>query len=123
MSARIWAVRGATTIERDQPAQVLAATRELLQELFTANGIRPADIISIFFTVTPDIRSEFPAVAARELGLADTPLMCAQEIAKDGALPLCIRVMLHFHTELDKGALRPVYLNDAVKLRPDLVSG
>ena len=116
----IWAVRGAITIDRDEPDQVLVATRELLNGLFAANRIAPQDIISIVFTVTPDIRSEFPAVAARELGLADTPLMCAQEIPKAGALPLCIRVLLHFYTELDKGALRPVYLRQAARLRPDL---
>jgi len=117
---RIWAVRGATTIEEDQPEAVLTATRELLTVLFEKNRISPEQIVSVIFTTTPDISSEFPAVAARQLGLSDTPLMCATEIAKQGALPLCIRVLIHFYTTLAKHEIVPVYLHEAVKLRPDL---
>jgi chorismate mutase len=117
---RIWAVRGATTIPEDTPEAVLTATRELLQIVLKANQIQYDDLVSIIFTVTPDIHSEFPAVAARQLGITDTPLTCAQEIAKLGALPLCIRVLLHFYTTLDKHELHPVYLREAVRLRPDL---
>ncbi len=116
----LWAVRGATTVVRDEPGLIVAATRELLSELFTVNQIEPEQIVSIIFTVTPDIVSEFPAVAAREMGLANTPLICAQEIPKEQALPLCIRVMLHFYTDLAKDGIRAVYLHNAVKLRPDL---
>ena len=116
----LWAVRGATTIEKDKPEEVLAATREMLMEIFERNAIEDKDIVSIIFTVTQDIRSEFPAVAARELGLTSTPLMCAMEIGKEGSLPLCIRVLIHFYTGLSKAQIQPVYLNNAVKLRPDL---
>lgn len=117
---RMWAVRGATTVEEDRPEAVLTATRELLTVLFEKNRICPDQIVSVIFTTTPDISSEFPAVAARQLGLTDTPLMCAAEIPKQGALPLCIRVMIHFYTSLAKHELVPVYLHEAVKLRPDL---
>jgi chorismate mutase len=118
---KVWAVRGAITICEDIPEEVLQATRELLQALFEANRIKNDDLVSIIFTVTSDIKSEFPAVAARQLGITDTPLTCAQEIAKDGALPLCIRVLIHFYTLLAKQEIKPVYLRDAVRLRPDLV--
>jgi chorismate mutase len=121
--AKIWAVRGAITIGEDTPAEILAATRELLQAVLVANHIQNDDLVSIIFTVTPDIRSEFPAVAARQLGLTDTPLTCAQEIAKDGALPLCIRVLIHFYTSMAKAEIKPVYLREAIRLRPDLVKG
>lgn len=117
---RIWAVRGATTILRDTREEVLKATRELLEELFLKNGILAEHIVSIIFTVTPDIESEFPAVAARELGLTNTPLICTREIPKKGALALCIRVLLHFYTPLSKDQIKPVYLHEAVRLRPDL---
>jgi chorismate mutase len=118
---RIWAVRGATTIPEDTPEAVLTATRELLRAVLEANQIQDDDLVSILFTVTPDIHSEFPAVAARQLGLTNTPLTCAQEIAKDGALPLCIRVLIYFYTSLAKNELKPIYLRGAVRLRPDLI--
>lgn len=117
----LWAVRGAITISEDTPEEIAAATREMLTAIFAANQIQPEMIVSIFFTVTPDIKSDFPAVAARQLGLTDTPLFCAQEIAKTGALPLCIRVLIHFYTKLVKSEIKPVYMREAVKLRPDLI--
>ncbi|MCL6591349.1 MAG: chorismate mutase [Firmicutes bacterium] len=119
---KLWAVRGATTISQDTTAEVLEATRELLTEIFNRNQIVSEDVVSIIFTVTPDIHSEFPAVAARHLGLTDTPLLCMQEIAKSGALTGCIRVLIHFYTSLARGQIKPVYLRDAVSLRPDLAS-
>jgi chorismate mutase len=118
---RIWAVRGAITIPEDTPEAVLTATRELLQVVLEVNQIQNDNLVSIIFTVTPDIHSEFPAVAARQLGITDTPLTCAQEIAKPGALPLCIRVLLYFYTSMAKNELKPVYLREAVRLRPDLI--
>jgi chorismate mutase len=117
---KIWAVRGAITIPEDHSDAVLAATRELLQAIFAANQIKNDDLVSIIFTVTADIRSEFPAVAARQLGITDTPLTCAREIDKDGALPLCVRVLIHFYTSLAKHEIKPVYLREAARLRPDL---
>lgn len=119
---RLWAVRGGITISQDSAVEVVQATRELLEMLLKKNRIDPGDIVSILFTVTTDITSEFPAVAARELGLVDVPLMCAREIPKSGALPLCIRVMLHFYTSMERSQIQPVYLREAVKLRPDLAS-
>lgn len=121
ITMKLWAVRGATTITRDEPAEVLAATREMLTEIFRRNSIVPENIVSILFTLTQDIHSEFPAVAAREMGLTSTPLLCALEIDKEGSLPLCIRALIHFYTDLPKNRIRPVYLNNAVNLRPDLV--
>ena len=117
---KLWAVRGATTIGDDTPGAVIEATQELLEKIFEENQIAHEEIVSIFFTVTPDIQSEFPAVGARNLGLNSVPLMCAQEISKIDALPRCIRVLINFYTELTRDALKPVYLREAVKLRPDL---
>lgn len=122
MEERIWAVRGAITIPEDTPVEVTAATKELLNMIIKVNRIEPEKIVSIIFTVTSDISSEFPAVAARQMGLDSTPLMCALEIPKPGSLPLCIRLLMHFHTTLSKSEIRAVYLRDAVKLRPDLIN-
>lgn len=120
--AQIWAVRGATTIATDTRDEVTKATTELLREIFTQNQIIEDDLVSIMFTVTTDIQSEFPAVAARDMGITNTPLMCAQEITKKEGLPLCIRVLIHFYTTKEKKELQAVYLREAVKLRPDLTT-
>lgn len=120
MSVKLWAVRGATTVASNTPDQILAATRELLSELLVRNRIEAEAIVSIIFTATPDLNSEFPAAAARQLGLNNTPLLCMQEIAKPDALPRCLRILIHFYTELNKDQLCPVYLHESVKLRPDL---
>jgi chorismate mutase len=114
------AVRGATTVERDEAELVVAATRELLTELAGRNGLVLEQVISAIFTVTPDITSEFPARAARELGWVDVPLLCAMEIPTIRGLERCIRVLLHIETELPRSALRHVYLREARELRPDL---
>jgi chorismate mutase len=114
------AVRGATTVERDEAELVVAATRELLTELAGRNGLVLEQVISAIFTVTPDITSEFPARAARELGWVDVPLLCAMEIPTIRGLERCIRVLLHIETELPRSALRHVYLRQARELRPDL---
>jgi chorismate mutase len=114
------AVRGATTVERDEAELVVAATRELLTELAGRNGLVLEQVISAIVTVTPDITSEFPARAARELGWVDVPLLCAMEIPTVHGLDRCIRVLLHIETELPRSALRHVYLRQARELRPDL---
>lgn len=114
------AVRGAITVERDDAEQVMAATRELLTALAERNAIAHESVVSAIFTVTPDITSEFPARAARELGWSDVPLLCAMEIATPTGLARCIRVLLHVETELPRSALRHVYLRGARALRPDL---
>jgi|SRR5450631_2105881 chorismate mutase len=113
------AVRGAITVDEDSPAAIREATAELLGTLLERNGLAPDDLISMIFTTTPDLRAEFPAVAAREIGLSQVPLLCASEINVPGALGLCIRVMVH--AELPDGAaVRHTYLRDARQLRADL---
>lgn len=114
-------IRGAITVESDQPEVVLAATRRLLEEIGKANpAFQPADAASVLFTVTPDLTSAFPAEAARQLGWTDVPLMCAQEIPVPGALPRCIRVLIHWNCDLPQSAVHHVYLGEALRLRPDL---
>lgn len=115
-------VRGATVVERDEREAILSATRELLEALVDANrDVSPADLASAFFTVTPDLKSAHPAQAARELGWEQVPLLCAQEIPVPGSMPRCIRVLLHWNTDLTQDQVRHVYLKDAARLRPDLV--
>lgn len=114
-------VRGATTAAEDTPEAILAATRELLQAILKANPeIQPADIASVLFTVTEDLNSAYPALAARQLGWNEVPLVCAREIPVPGSLPRCIRILLHWNTHLPQSAIQHVYLSEAKKLRPDL---
>jgi chorismate mutase len=117
------AVRGAVTVARDEPDDIYAATRSLLNEIIDRNGIAVADIISVIFTVTPDLTSAFPAMAAREMGWLDVPLLCTMEIPVPGALGHCIRVLLHVESNRQRNEIQHVYLGDAVVLRPDLHSG
>jgi len=112
-------IRGATVVEQDTPAHVLAATRELLDALVRANGLAPGDVISAIFTTTPDIRSEFPARAARELGWQDVALLGATEMAVPTGIPRCIRVLLHVETDRSAARVTHVYLHAAAALRPD----
>jgi chorismate mutase len=114
------AVRGAIQLDVDEREQVLAATRELVLSILEANSLTKDDVISIMFTATPDIRSEFPAVAARELGLGDVPLMCTQELDIVGAMPRVIRLMAHVNTSLPRDQITHVYLRGATALRRDL---
>ncbi len=113
-------VRGATTVEQDDRDQILLATRQLLALMLRQNEIEAKDIGSAFFTVTKDLNAEFPALAARQLGLLEVPLLCGYEISVPGALPMCIRIMLHWNTSKTQTEIRHVYLHDAIKLRPDL---
>jgi chorismate mutase len=114
-------VRGATTVDHDQADEILMATRELLQAILQENpDMQPEAIASAIFTSTPDLRAAFPARAARELGWREVPLMDAQEIDVPAGLPHCIRVLLHWNTDLPQVAIRHVYLRQAVTLRPDL---
>ncbi len=115
-------IRGATVVEHDDPEEVLAATRELLSALLKANPtLIPSDLASALFTVTGDLCTAYPARAARQLGWDDVPLMCALEIPVPGSLPRCIRVLLHWNTDLPQAAVLHVYLGKAAGLRPDLV--
>ncbi|HEU4325468.1 MAG TPA: chorismate mutase [Roseiflexaceae bacterium] len=113
------AARGATTVAANTPEAILAATRELLEQLVAANNIPPASIASVIFTATPDLNAAFPAVAARELGWTDTALLCAQEIPVPDSLPRCIRVLLHWNSPGQPHQVRHVYLGEARSLRPE----
>ena len=114
-------IRGAVTVNNDLPEEILAATRQLLTAILEANpGLYPEDIASVWLTVTDDLRSIYPARAARDLGWNDVPLMCAQEIPVPGSLPKCIRVLLHWNTEISQSKVQHVYLGEAACLRPDL---
>lgn len=116
-------VRGAITAEQDQPEIIRNATRELLLAILAVNpSLQPEDIASVFFTVTDDISSEFPARAARELGWVQVPMLCSREIPVPSSLPRVIRVLMHWNTTLEQSAIRHVYLGEAVRLRPDLVN-
>lgn len=114
-------IRGAITVSADQEENILAATRELLTAILTENSdLQLEDVASAFFTVTEDLHSAFPALAARQLGWGMVPLLCSREIAVPGSLPLCIRVLIHWNTSLPQNSIRHVYLNEAVSLRPDI---
>jgi len=114
------AIRGAIQLEVDERDHVLSSTRELVSMILSANDLSRDDVISIMFTATADISSEFPAVAARELGLGDVPLMCAQELVVAGAMPRVIRLMAHVNTTLLRDQVTHVYLRGATALRRDL---
>ncbi|OUT60828.1 Chorismate mutase AroH [Stieleria bergensis] len=113
-------VRGATTVSSDDRDEILLATRQLLALMIRQNEIETADLASAFFTVTKDLQSEFPALAARQLGWLEVPLLCGYEITVERSLPRCIRVLLHWNTDKTQSEIQHFYLHDAVKLRPDL---
>ncbi len=116
-------IRGATVVEADQPEVILQATRELLETIMQANpSLRAADIASALFTVTPDLHSAYPARAAREMGWQHVPMLCSVEIPVPDGLPRCIRVLIHWNTDVPSEAVAHVYLHQAVSLRPDLAS-
>ena len=112
-------IRGATTVDSNSREAILAATRELLDELVDANDVETDDIASALFTTTLDLTAEFPAVAARERGWTDIALMCGHEMNVPGSLPMCLRVLLHVNTERKATELVHVYLKGATVLRPD----
>ena len=118
MSVR--AIRGAIQVDADTREDVLEGSAELVTAVLERNRLSADDIISILFTATPDLTAEFPAYAARLLGLTDVPLMCASEIAVPGAMPRVLRLLAHVETELDRADVRHVYLRGAAALRSDL---
>lgn len=120
MSTSVLALRGAITLERDEREHLLDRVQRLLAEMLDRNGVAHDDVISILFTATPDVHSVFPAVAARQMGLGDVPLICAQELDIEGAMPLCIRILMHLETARTRAELRHVYLEQARSLRDDL---
>jgi chorismate mutase len=116
---RLIALRGATTVNENDAAAILAATDELMREMLSRNALAADDLVSCIFTLTPDLDAEFPAVAARRMGLSSVPLLCAREIPVPGALPKVIRVLIHAYKQNGEPA-EHVYLHDARKLRLDL---
>jgi chorismate mutase len=118
MSVR--AIRGAIQVDVDTRDAVLEGSAELVRAVLERNVLSPDDIISILFTATPDLTAEFPAYAARLLGLTDVPLMCATEIAVPGAMPRVLRLLAHVETDLARADVRHVYLRGAAALRSDL---
>jgi chorismate mutase len=113
-------IRGATTVAENSREEILAATRQLLALMVRRNGIDRKDVASAIFSTTPDLNAEFPALAARQLGWLDVPLLCCHEISVPGSLGNCIRVLVHWNTDRPQADIQHIYIRDAVKLRPDL---
>jgi chorismate mutase len=118
---RLFALRGAISVKRNDAQDVLDATTELMQVIMERNALAPDHVVSCIFTATNDLNAEFPAVAARALGFDRVPLLCAREIPVPGSLPRVIRVLIHYHADEDHNS-RHVYLGDAAELRADLQS-
>jgi chorismate mutase len=114
------AIRGATCLQHDDAAEMADAVTELLSELISRNAVSTDDLISVLFTSTPDLHSAFPAAAARGVGLADVPLICAQEIDVTGAMEKVVRVMMHVQTSKARAEIKHVYLRGAEALRQDI---
>lgn len=120
MAPAVRALRGATTIDVDEKDHLFERVIALFGALFDRNELDHDDLISVLITATGDVRSVFPAQAARKFGLGDVPLICARELDIDGGTPLCIRVMIHLYTERSRNELHHVYLEGARNLRDDL---
>jgi chorismate mutase len=118
---KVRGIRGAVTVAADDPDAIHAATHELLGEIVARNEIEIDDIASVMFTLTPDIRAAFPALAARDMGWTHVPMLHAVEVDVPGAIARCIRVLMHVNTVRSMGDVEHVYLREAEKLRPDLV--
>ena len=114
------AIRGAIQVDADERDAILESTAELVTEVLTRNDLVPDDVISVLFTVTPDLTAEFPALAARKLGFHSVPLMCATEIPVKRAMPRVVRLMAHVDTEHPRAQIQHVYLRGAVGLRQDI---
>lgn len=118
--ARVRALRGATTLDRDEREHLLERTQELIHTLFERNALGEDDLVSIVFTATGDVHSAYPAEAAREAGITHVPLLCARELEIDGGIPRCIRLLVHAYTDRPVRDMRHVYLHEARQLRTDL---
>ncbi len=115
------AVRGAITVENNNSDEILAATERMLGKIFETNDFKKEDMISMLFSLTPDLNAVFPARAARNMGIVNVPLMCMSEIPIEGALEKCVRVLIQFNTDKSLDEVNHVYLEKATALRPDLV--
>jgi chorismate mutase len=114
------AIRGAVQVDADDRDAILEGTAELVTAVMTRNDLTPDDVISVLFTVTPDLTAEFPALAARKLGFHAVPLMCATEIPVQGAMPHVVRLMAHVETDRARDQIQHVYLRGAAALRQDI---
>lgn len=118
---RLFALRGAVSVDHNDAPEILDATTELMQAIMTRNGLAPEQVVSCIFTTTDDLDAEFPAVAARALGFERVPLLCAREIPVPGSMPRVIRVLIHYHAPTTHEP-EHVYLREAAALRADLAS-
>jgi chorismate mutase len=117
---RLQAIRGAVTCTENTKAEIETKTQQLVKELLARNELDHDDLVSVIFTMTDDLTAEFPATAARAVGLGDVPLLCARELGIDHGMPRCIRVMIHCYTDTPRDRLHHVYLEGARSLRDDL---
>jgi len=115
-------IRGATSVPNNDADAIVTATRELLEQIVAANRVEQDDVASVIFTATPDLDAAYPAFAARQMGWTQTPLLCHQDLAVNGSLPRCIRVLVLWNTSLRPDQIQHIYLREARSLRPDLVS-
>jgi chorismate mutase len=120
LDMQLRALRGAILCKENTKDEITEKTAEILREMIKRNDIRPEDIMDIIFTATEDLTAEFPAAAARHIGLTHVPLLCARELSIDGSTGMCIRVLMHFYTRKHPHELRHPYLEGARQLRTDL---
>jgi chorismate mutase len=113
-------VRGATTVENNTRDEILKVTRQLLALMIRLNGIESEQVGSAIFTVTSDLNAEFPALAARQLGWLEVPMLCGYEISVPNSLPRCVRILINWNTDKSQREIQHVYMKEAVRLRPDL---
>ena len=112
-------IRGATTVDANTAKSIYASTKQLLREMIKANGVAKDDVASIIFTVTDDLNAAFPAKAARDMGMSNTPLLCSREINVPGSLRSCLRILILFNTDKKPDDIKHIYLKEAVVLRSD----
>ena len=120
---KVRGIRGAITVSKDTEEEIMSATTELLEVMIEVNNLQEENTASIFFSLTDDLSSTFPAVAARELGWNHAALFCCQELTIDDSLNKCIRVLIHYNTDKELEEINHIYLKKAQQLRPDLVKG
>lgn len=113
-------IRGAITVDADEPQAILDATKRLLTEMTERNGVKLDDIASVLFSMTPDLQAAFPALGAREMGWVHVPMLHFTEIDVPGAMPRCIRALMHVETARTQEEIEHAYLDEAWVLRPDI---
>src|SRR4051812_3210078 len=118
---RLFALRGASSVDRNDAQAILGATEWLLREILKRNDLHPSDVVSCIFTLTDDLDAQFPAVAARNMGFSGVPLLCAREVPVPGSMPRVIRVLMHYYADHGHEASH-IYLGEARRLRRDLES-